>query len=87
MQDTTNPTLAAIAEQLEALGVYCVGDDHAFFGRRWPQDEPSGIWIAADHTTEAFASKLAEVGPIVAKHGWLERYDSETAVLWVTTAR
>jgi len=84
MQDTNNPTLAAIAEQLESLGVYCVGDDHACFGSRG--DAPSGIWIAADHTTEAFTSKLAEtdVQSIVSKHGWLERFDSETAMLWVT---
>ena len=83
MLDTTNPTLAAIAEQLEALGVYCVGDDHACFGSRG--DAPTGIWMACDDTVEAFTSKLAEpdVQSIVSKHGWLERYDSETAMLWV----
>ena len=84
MRDTTNPTLAAIAEHLEALGVYCVGDNHACYGVY--DDAPTGIWMACDDTVEAFTSKLAEtdVQSIVSKHGWLERLDSETAMLWVT---
>ena len=92
MRDTNNPTLAAIAEQLESLGLYCVGDDHAFFGKPTKfgnssrSHDPSGVWIAANLTTEALTSKLSEpdVQSIVSKHGWLERLDSETAMLWVT---
>lgn len=84
MYDTTNPTLALIAEQLEALGVNCVCDDHHSLGIR-KGHLPTGIHIACTDTVEGFDAKLSEEGvqAIIRKHGWLERYDGETAFLWL----
>jgi hypothetical protein len=84
MIDTTNPILARIAEQLESLGVYCVCDDHHSLGVRQGH-LPTGIHIACNDTVDAFDAKLSEpaVQEIIKKHGWIERYDGETAFLWV----